>query len=372
MSPGSQEQLHDLIYTAPVQPELWRDVLERLVAGVGAESASVSRLSVVDGSGAAINTGTDPSALTDYFTYYAALNPLIRVDDPDRYAADWHPAILHADQSISREALERTEYYNDFLRPIRATHGMAVRLGLQGTDLSVIDLGRSRRGRFTDDEVAFVARVHPHLIRAHALTRQFEALRGLSAGLTEGLDEAAGAMLLLDGDGRLLHANAPAERLLVRDRRLLVEHGCLRAAEPAPADALAAAIAMAATRAWRQRTARAVTLHGADGGLLTLTVSPLRLPQATLFAHGAAVLVSVAEEAAGSLSHDRLASLYGLTPSEARLADALFQGLSVRAVAERRRVSIHTARAQLGSIFSKTHTHRQVDLVRLLGQSATR
>ncbi|MEZ5355078.1 MAG: hypothetical protein R2762_20775 [Bryobacteraceae bacterium] len=61
-----------------------------------------------------------------------------------------------------------------------------------------------------------------------------------------------------------------------------------------------------------------------------------------------------------------LSRLYGLTPAESRLAGELLEGRDLRAAAEELGVSYHTARAQSKSIFGKTGTRGQTDLLRLL------
>lgn len=61
-----------------------------------------------------------------------------------------------------------------------------------------------------------------------------------------------------------------------------------------------------------------------------------------------------------------LEQLYGLTPAEARLAQALCQGHAPAQAAERLGIGVGTMRSQLKAIFAKTGTGRQADLVRLL------
>ena len=61
-----------------------------------------------------------------------------------------------------------------------------------------------------------------------------------------------------------------------------------------------------------------------------------------------------------------LSSLYGLTPAECRLADLMLQEADLNRAAERMRITTHTARFMLKSIFKKTQTHRQSQLVRLV------
>jgi DNA-binding CsgD family transcriptional regulator len=62
-------------------------------------------------------------------------------------------------------------------------------------------------------------------------------------------------------------------------------------------------------------------------------------------------------------SIDRLRSHFGLTPAEARLALLLVTGETLRSAAVKLSITYETARSQLKSIFNKTRTHRQAELV---------
>ena len=61
-----------------------------------------------------------------------------------------------------------------------------------------------------------------------------------------------------------------------------------------------------------------------------------------------------------------LIDTYGLTRVEAHLAILLGRGVDMSAAAKDMKVSIHTARKYLQSVFDKTGVHRQVELVSLL------
>lgn len=62
-------------------------------------------------------------------------------------------------------------------------------------------------------------------------------------------------------------------------------------------------------------------------------------------------------------------SSYGLTQAESRLALELAKGISMDDFATKRQISITTARTQLRSIFAKTETSRQPELISLLLKS---
>lgn len=65
-----------------------------------------------------------------------------------------------------------------------------------------------------------------------------------------------------------------------------------------------------------------------------------------------------------------VARLHGLTTAESRIAVRLFEGKTPGEIAELRRVSIHTVRAQMKSLFRKCGVRTQSQLVRLLAGSA--
>jgi DNA-binding CsgD family transcriptional regulator len=62
-----------------------------------------------------------------------------------------------------------------------------------------------------------------------------------------------------------------------------------------------------------------------------------------------------------------LKSAFGLTPTEVNVAQHIARGRDLAEIAEARGVSLGTLRVQLRSIFSKTSTNRQAQLVALLG-----
>jgi DNA-binding CsgD family transcriptional regulator len=71
-------------------------------------------------------------------------------------------------------------------------------------------------------------------------------------------------------------------------------------------------------------------------------------------------------DGAASVPPDILAALYAMTPAEAQIGNALLAGQPIREIARRRQVSVGTVRVQIKSIFRKTKTHRQSELVKLL------
>ncbi len=63
---------------------------------------------------------------------------------------------------------------------------------------------------------------------------------------------------------------------------------------------------------------------------------------------------------------DELRTLYGLTPSEIRLALAFQSEASIEAAATRERLTCGTARQYMKRIFKKTGTSNQAQLMKIL------
>jgi DNA-binding CsgD family transcriptional regulator len=84
----------------------------------------------------------------------------------------------------------------------------------------------------------------------------------------------------------------------------------------------------------------------------------------------AAVFVAT-ERGPPTASLEALADAFGLTPAEARVLARLGQGESIDAAAAAIGVARTTVKTHLARILSKTGTHRQADLVALVGRLAT-
>jgi DNA-binding CsgD family transcriptional regulator len=84
----------------------------------------------------------------------------------------------------------------------------------------------------------------------------------------------------------------------------------------------------------------------------------------------AAVVFVTDPDAAPPRTARLLGDLYGLTPAESRLAFALLEGADLSATAVGLGVSRNTAQSQLASIFRKTGTSRQSELVQLIARGA--
>jgi DNA-binding CsgD family transcriptional regulator len=101
-----------------------------------------------------------------------------------------------------------------------------------------------------------------------------------------------------------------------------------------------------------------------DRGACAISVLPLPAP-------GRHVALFLSDHGDGEVTGaDALQSRFGFTAAEARLAGALLAGQRLAGASRALGVSVMTVRSHLRSMFAKTHTHRQADLLRVLLRGA--
>jgi DNA-binding CsgD family transcriptional regulator len=88
-----------------------------------------------------------------------------------------------------------------------------------------------------------------------------------------------------------------------------------------------------------------------------------------LFGAVEVILITVAPAPSGSVDAVLVASMFELTPAEAKLAVALVEGLDLQKIARSHNTALETVRSQLKAIFLKTGTRRQSDLIALVLRS---
>jgi len=280
----------------------------------------------------------------------------------------WYPnRALLGEDLITEEELLRSDWYNDFCRPHDVHHLVGAVFGIERGVTGSIGVHRAPgEASFETCDRGRMSLLIPHLqqmfwlIRAadaNARARQlsFDTLAALSVGV-----------FVVGADNRVRLMNVAAERV-VRIGAIAVRRGQLSLADAQLDDRLRAAIKRAALAPLGRSVFAGETIFAParDGAVLSLKVMPVPPDAAASGPLEPLAAVLVGDVASGfAASPDAIRNLYNLTPAETRLMLALLNGETPAEYAERTGITLNTARTQLKSLFAKTGSNRQADLVR--------
>lgn len=365
----------EAIQAAALQPGQWQEVADRLPRCV---PGTKTFMQVWDGLSPPlplISSGWNPETINAYREYYGERNPWRQawMDMPPMLAT-W------ADDYLPTAQLKKTEWYAGLLRPEGEVDGAS---GIKFVQ--------------EDGRLAMLA-VHYDASKGEQMHAVLQPLiQGIAASMRQALDvnraiyrstpsvgldlDLLHALLhpgfIVDRHCRVLAANARAEALF-SDRDLYVGARDLIHFSDTRTD-----------RAFAERVRRLCSARPDDAvpiedmplvipeGAFTATVLPvaqnLRSKAFTgvlpIFLPEVVALVVLRPRSSVALA-DFLQRRFGLTRSEARLAEALPSGGTLLEVAARLGISYETARTQLRAVFTKTGVNRQSELVALVVKEA--
>ena len=363
-APTPEQRLDDLvatIYDAAVAPERWSDVLERLRLLFGLSFGAMVTRNADRTQVEWVAVGVDQDDYREFHRKY------FRTSVYAAYTKKWYAGeIIEGSKIAPPKVVRRSEMYQEYLGPRDMHEGLRLGLALdEAGNYQVMSLMRSwSAGRFTPTEIGYAQTLMPHLRRAVALGQRLRRADMLASAALSTLDVLRHAVLLLDETGRVLHANAAAERLIAAGEGLAVCQGALQGATPEVTRKLQGALARASGLGAQ---AGALRLPRPGGGALAVLVMPFRQETGWALSRRPAILVSVTDPAAAvAISGQQLTALFGLSGKEAALAGELMAGRELREIAERSHRSINTVRTHLARLMAKTDVNRQSELMRLL------
>lgn len=354
-----------ILYDAALNPELWPTALASLA---GRLSAPAALLRV--GSGDRTTAGVLATAGLEPATVLAcgAVDP---TRDPLCEAAERHLAEpIRTGVEVSLELVADSEFGRLVLAPAGLAQALGVSLHAMEGAFASLWFFRPRDAPFSDGDARTLAEWLPHVLRAVQVRHRLSLAEHASAVSSAALDRLALGAIMVDERARLLMVNRLADRLLAAGDGLTVTGDGLRAFTPAATGRLHAAIREVCREAAACGRTRSAGLRLArpshDVPLDVIVVSLSRSTAAGGSRHPAAIVFIADPERTHVTPERLLRDLYDLTPAEARLAMSLAHGRSLTAAAAHVGISRNTAHTQLSSIFAKTGTTTQTELVRLM------
>lgn len=360
--------LEDL-YESVTRPEYWQEFLIKVSDALSAKSALLrienTSMSTVISS---VFHGLDPALQKAYRARYIHVDPYVEA------MKSLPPGTIQpGEYKISHSDLMKTEYFSDYMRPQDNHHVIggcicrdehfSIQFALQRDQLT---------GAFCQDDVNFLHLLRPHIHRAVNLQKVM-GQQGHRLEMSESaLERMAVGLLLLNNQGIVEYTNPFAERFLHAQKGIRLFRNKLVAIGNRENLLLQDIIRQAQLDDNSNHYAVGQMLLSENGQgeyNLFAIAYPIRRGQDTfqnIFPQASVALYIGPVEKRTELSQSLLKSFYGLTAAESRLAIELAKGKELKEIADTSHVSLHTVRTQLKSVFSKTRTNRQQDLMRLL------
>jgi DNA-binding CsgD family transcriptional regulator len=350
----------DACYDASVEPERWPDALHELARSLDSVCAMFYP-EIPSGRLLTVPASRDyGDFLEDYVKggWYA-----------NHYRAErgWpqlrggRPVVIEHDLATDEER-KHLRHYNDLYLRWGFPGFAMVGFRIDGESWSVPLLRSATQGHFTHEESERLAHLGPHFRRMIRLSERLARDRAI-AGL-DILDAMNGAAILVGRDGHIIAMNRSAERIL--GNGLVLHHGLLDADDEAARVKLYALIAsMRIAQSPADRPGDPVVIRRPDMRPLVVEAFPAQGRLSDVFGSLGTLLLVTDLDARCGPNAEALRSALGLTPAEARLTARLCHGEDLATAAYSLRISIHTARSQLKSVFAKTGTSRQAELVAL-------
>lgn len=357
------------VYDAALDERLWPHLAPRIAETFAATSTALHTRDIRRGSVDLLGLTENfrPEYLASYEEYYAPRDVWV-----ERALKVGPARIVASKDLIADPELERTEIYNDWFRLLDIYYVVGSVFPVAGDEIGVIGIHRPHASStFDEPDKALVGCFVPHLQGALQLRRRLGEVGIVRGAAIETLDRSATATLVVDGEGRVVHANSCAERLLHGGDGVRGLRGRVIAESPAAQMRLARLIREAAATAAGQgdRPAGTMAIPRPERLPLTVMVAPLRAAGDGFGLAVPAAIVFIRDPEASTLAVSALRDLFGLTAAEARLAGELADGHSLEQAAAGLRVTLNTVRTHLKGVFAKTGTSRQPQLVSLLLRS---
>lgn len=264
----------------------------------------------------------------------------------------------------SADELKTDPYYQEFLRP--AGFFWHANLSLSSGRDEWIELSLKRRfrsGPYDAADVASLNLVLPELKTAARLAAR--SLDAQAAGVSDFVRGRGDPIYQIDSLGRVVATEAIDARtdndpIYVLGRKLIARERTVQAE-------LDRAISLAVAK---PGVAALVALSPSNGARYFLQVVPVpgRARDIFLSAAAVAVLIDLRTPAPRRWAEATIARALGLTAREASVACLLALGISPAETATRLRMQPSTVRVHLRTIFEKTGTRRQAELVALLAR----
>ena len=359
------------LYDAATDTDKWGAFLTELVALFGASAGHLTHFDFQERRMTfSVQVGLDHMSAALWQRYEALLPEDPRMPAYAKYLGKPQSCRM----TIDEQTLHASRFYREVLVPARIEYTLGLKLDGDnngGTGLAITRDDRS--SPFDQADCDLLGKIIPHLKRALEIHKRFALLDFGQRMALEALDRIATGIVLLDEGGVVKFANRLARDIAgSADGFRIIGDSVMFADYDIQTEVIAAARgAIASARAGRVLPGKGFAIPRPSGA------TPYALMVSTLWGRHLrfdlgllddpiAVLFLSDPQRPQEAPAELLQRLYGLTPAEARVLEALVAGHNLKGAAAGLGIAYETVRSHMKSIFDKTNTRRQIDVVKLV------
>lgn len=365
-----QAQLNSIIqkiYETAIDSDALGEVLHSLESLFAASMVSYLEQSPQTGKGYSLGTiGLSQKNISQYTSYYGPRSQWFK-----ELTAYKQGAVFVDQMMVNYDGYLESETYNDFQLKHDMAHGLALITQSQKDSFRYVVLRRSKKlGFYDNDELQIANTLLPHLLQANQIQRKLAIESSLLKSFEHAFNHLAAGVALVNTKQEVVFLNQAAKAIIKRQDGLNMSRDTLSARDPNDNTQL------------KQAIQKAFALHseGTIGAENTCTINrrhhlyPYQLLIMPLAESclpdsysDALALVMIHDPNSHQLcAEEVIANLYGLTKTEARIAQSMCNLLTTSEIAEIHDMSENGVRFHSKNIYQKLQVKRQADVVSLI------
>lgn len=357
----------DLLYDAVCDLDRWPAFLESAALLFESKGAQVAHQNLA-------NNSVSFSRVYGYdwdSEHYRKYDELMSEDPRLAYFSANKFRSVHCRMGISEEELHDSRVYKEVLSKGGVEYSMGINLEEQDHSLSYfVVLRGENQPPFNDDDCDLMDRLMPHLRRVLLLQSKVGKIEFDKHLVDDALDSMGVGIAIIDGNCSIEFANHCAKLILSEDDGIKELNGSLVASK---------GVSKVISSCAQKIITQAKTGNNSPGEALTIN-RPSGLDPYIVFissfwgnhvrygwAHVKepyALLIVRDPNHSSETRLEILSRVYGLTPSQARIATMLSDGLSIKDAAQECGIAESSARQYTKMVYQKMGVRRQGDMIR--------
>jgi len=228
---------------------------------------------------------------------------------------------------------------------------------------------------FWDDDISLIkpnnilySHIAPHLRRAISLREKYNDLEEKSDLFSSIFDNIPIGFVLIASNREIFLANILAKELIKENKDVISAENDIFTIKDKKVNTQFISMISSLNTIDKEgfHNSHTLTLPSKNDSVSILLTNFLEGDKKDLLSKNCVAMLITPSNIQQKISPVALQSLFGLSNAEAKLVKQLANGSNIEEIADACHISKHTVRTQLKSIFSKTNTSRQPELVKLI------